>query len=318
MRAPGRALAALLGGLILLAMALRFGPRLLSEFPVTEIGHAHALAVDPVNREILWIGGHNGLVRVTAGRVWRQIGRQRYDMMGFVMSPAGRGTLLTSGHPGPRDRKPEPLGVEISRDHGRTWRPLALAGNADFHAMAVSTANPQVLYAWNVSEREGLYRSRDGGRSWTLLGDRGLPRVFALATHPERPEVVLAGTAGGLLVSEDAGETWATLVSALRGVSISAVATHPRDPRIIYAYGMQPGLGLIRSQDGGRTWTSHGFFLGEQDAVEALAIDAEDVGIVYFATFNGDLYRSADGGKSREQWTSRGRILNPRPLLRKP
>ena len=312
MRSPGRALAALLGGLILLALAPRFGARLLSERPVTEIGHAHALAVDPVHRDVLWIGGHNGLVRVTAGRVWRQIGRQGYDMMGFVMSPAGRGTMLTSGHPGPRDRKPEPLGVEISRNRGRTWRPLALAGKADFHAMAVSTANPQVLYAWNVFGREGLYRSRDGGRSWTSLGIRGPQRIFALAVHPERPEVVLAGTAGGLLISEDAGETWATLASALRKGSITAVATHPRDPRIIYAYGMERGVGLIRSQDGGRTWTSQGFFLGERDAVEALAIDAEDAGVVYLATFNGDLYRSADGGKSREQWTSRGKILERR------
>ena len=46
--------------------------------------------------------------------------------------------------------------------------------------------------------------------------------------------------------------------------------------------------------------------------MEALAIDAEDAGIVYLATFNGDLYRSADGGKSREQWTSRGKILERR------
>src|SRR3972149_1383901 len=76
----------------------------------------------------------------------------------------------------------------------------------------------------------------------------------------------------------------------------SSSRASPRSlPRIIYAYGMERGVGLIRSQDGGRTWTSQGFFLGERDAVEALAIDAEDAGIVYLATFNGDLYRSADG-----------------------
>jgi len=252
MRSAGRALAALLGGLILLALAGRYGATLWSERPVTEIGHAHGLAVDPVHREVLWIGGHTGLVRVTTGRVWRQIGRQGYDMMGFVMSPAGRGTMLTSGHPGPRDRRPEPLGVEVSRDRGRTWRPLALAGQADFHAMAVSTANPQVLYAWNVFGRKGLYRSRDGGRSWTPLGDRGLRQVFALAAHPARPAVVLAGTADGLLISEDAGETWATLAPSLRE------------------------------------------------------------NVLYLATFNGDLYRSVDGGRSRERWLARGRILYER------
>src|SRR3989337_2379539 len=99
MRSPGRALAALLGGLILLALAPRFGARLLSERPVTEIGHAHALAVDPVHRDVLWIGGHNGLVRVTGRRGWRQIGRQGYDMMGFVMSSARAGSQTPRGHP---------------------------------------------------------------------------------------------------------------------------------------------------------------------------------------------------------------------------
>lgn len=132
--------------------------------------------------------------------------------------------------------------------------------------MAVSTANPQVLYAWNVFGREGLYRSRDGGRSWTTLGARGLRSVFSLAAPPARPEVILAGTAAGLLISRNAGETW-TPWGRLGKVAITAVATHPRDPRVIY---------------------------------------------VYLATFNGDLYRSADGGRTRERWLARGKILYER------
>ncbi len=311
MRFPGRALAALLGGLVLLALAARFGATLWSEHPASEIGHAHGLAVDPLYRDVLWIGGHNGLVRVSAGRVWRQIGRQRYDMMGFVMSPLGGGTMLTSGHPGPRDPRPDPLGVKVSRDRGRTWRPLALAGQVDFHAMAVSTANPQVLYAWNVFGREGLYRSRDGGRSWASLGARGLRSVFSLAAHPARPEVILAGTAAGLVISENGGETW-TPWASLGKVAITAVATHPRDPRVIYVYGAPPGPGLLRSLDGGVTWTSQEFFLGPDDAVEAMALDPEDANVLYLATFNGDLYRSADGGRSRERWLARGKILHER------
>ncbi|MDQ7851250.1 MAG: hypothetical protein QN152_08965 [Armatimonadota bacterium] len=308
---PGRGVAIVVAGVVLLLVAVRMAPAFFNERPAGEIGHAHGLAVDPTVRDVLWIGGHSGLVKVTAGRVWRQIGRQRYDMMGFVMSPAGGGTMFTSGHPGPHDRRPDPLGVEVSRDRGRTWRSLALAGQADFHALAVSTANPQVLYAWNVFGREGLYRSRDGGRSWTSLGAQGLGQVFALAAHPQRPEVVLAGTAGGLLVSENAGEIWTTR-AGLGKVTITAVATHPRDPRVIYAYGVPPGPGLVRSFDGGVTWTSQGFFLGSADAVEAMAVDPEDADVLYLATFNGDLYRSPDGGRSREQWLVRGKILYER------
>src|SRR3972149_10492822 len=99
MRSPGRALAALLVGLILLALAPRFGARLLSERPVTEIGHAHALAVDPVHRDVLWIGGHNGLVRGTAGRGWGAKGRQGEGMKGGVVCSAGRGGRAARGPP---------------------------------------------------------------------------------------------------------------------------------------------------------------------------------------------------------------------------
>jgi len=287
-------------------------PRAAAEPAPTEVGeipHIHGLAVDPFDSTTLWIGSHGSLIRVTAGR-WARVGRQTFDMMGFNVHPSQANVLLTSGHPGQADRRPNPLGVEISRDGGQSWQRLALTGAADFHAMTISRADPQKLYAWNVSGRIGLYRSRDGGRSWEYLGERGPGRVFYLTVHPSKGNVVFAGTDRGLLVSEDGGMTWRAHLSAdVLNVPITAVEFHPTNSEIAYAYAARSGLGLIRSMDGGKRWTPVGFFLGDRDAVGNLALDPKDPQVVFLATFSGDLYRSGDGGRTRERWVSAGKIV---------
>lgn len=306
--------AALVVFLLLVAVAGVYltRPRVRGESAAADVGeipHIHGLAVDPRDSSTVWIGTHGSLVRVTAGR-WTRVGRQTYDMMGFNVHPDQPGVLLTSGHPGPGDRRPNPLGVEISRDGGQSWQPLALAGGADFHAMTISRADPRHMYAWNVSGRVGLYRSRDGARTWEYLGDRLPGRIFSLTAHPAKSSVLLAGTDRGLLVSEDGGMSWQAHPSPdVLNVPITAVEFHPGNPETAYAYAARAGLGLLRSSDGGRRWTAVGFFLGDRDAVGNLALDPRDPDVVYLATFNGDLYRSADGGRTRERWVSAGRIV---------
>ncbi|MBI4277587.1 MAG: hypothetical protein HY660_03940 [Armatimonadetes bacterium] len=282
-----------------------------SAVAVRGIEHVHGLAVGPANPAILWIGTHGGLIRVTNGQEWMRIGRQGFDMMGFNVHPTEPNVLVTSGHPGPRDPRRNPLGVQVSRDGGQTWQTMALPGEADFHTMTMSKADPRVLYAWNVSGRMGLYRSRDGGRRWEYLGDRGLERVFSLAAHPRDAALVFAGTARGLYVSRDGAESWQSFTSALLSLPITAVEIHPKDPRIAYVYAAKPDLGLLRTTDGGNRWTPVGFVLGQRDAVGNLALDPSDPQVIYFATFGGDLYRSPDGGMRREQWVSGGQVVVP-------
>ncbi|MGQ0548577.1 MAG: WD40/YVTN/BNR-like repeat-containing protein, partial [Armatimonadota bacterium] len=249
-------------------------------------------------------------IRVTGGKQWHRIGPQTYDMMGFNVHPTEPNVLLTSGHPGQKDPRPNPLGVEISRNGGQTWQPLAMVGLGDFHAMTISRADPKVLWAWNVSGRPGLYRSQDGGRLWEYLGDP-LGSVFYLAAHPQRANVVFAGTGRGLAISENAGGSWRLFSPSLSGVPVTAVEVHPKNPQIIYAYAVKPDLGLVRSQDGGKQWGSAGFFLGDRDAIGNLALDPTDPQTLYFATHGGDIYRSRDGGKTQERWVDGGRVVAP-------
>lgn len=278
------------------------------EAEVTEFPHIHGMAVDPGDPDVLYLGTHGMLLKVINKTQWVRVGRSGYDLMGFNIHPTRPGTLITSGHPGPGDRRPNPLGLEVSRDGGQTWTPLSMAGLADFHAMAVSPADPQVIYAWNVSGRVGFYKSSDGGATWTVL-PASLRRVYALAALPGDPSRVVAGTDAGLLRSADGGITWtaATLIN----VPVTSVAVHPAQPQIWYAYAAPPGAGLMRSGDGGTTWAPTGFSVGDRDAVGYLAPHPTDPNQFYMATYESHLFWSGDGGRTQRQLARAGRVLRP-------
>ncbi|MDR7564049.1 MAG: hypothetical protein QN134_10940, partial [Armatimonadota bacterium] len=103
----------------MLAIAGCAADRLATEAEVREIPgpHIHGLAVDPLRPEVVWVAAHGGLLRIRNGR-WERVGNHTYDHMGFLVHPRQPRVLLTSGHPGPQDRRPNPLGVEVSRDAG--------------------------------------------------------------------------------------------------------------------------------------------------------------------------------------------------------
>lgn len=202
---------------------------------VTQFQHIHGLAVDPKDPDVLFVATHGGLLRVMRDRQWEWIGEARHDYMGFTHHPQTQGTVFVSGHPQGAGL-PNPMGLLVSRDGGRTWQPLALRGQADFHAMTIS-ADGGTLYGWNVMGSPGLYRVSAKNGTWTRADAAGLRDVFSLAGHPKEPESLLAATRSGLLVSRDGGNTWTTATRQLEGVSVTAAAYSPKDPHRLYEIG---------------------------------------------------------------------------------
>ncbi len=236
-------------GMVFLFGAREARPAAASFTPISQLHHIHGLAVDPRHPGILYIATHGGLVRFVEGKRWELVGEERSDFMGFTLHPARQGIMYASGHPADSARRPNPMGVIVSRDGGQSWQPLALAGIVDFHAMTLSPME-EALYGWNVAGTPGLYRVSTKDGTWTRIEARGLRDVFSLATHPAQRETLLAGTRSGLLLSQDGGQSWAPLHPTLAGVPVTVAVYHPRDPQILYAYAAGEGLGVLRS-DGG-------------------------------------------------------------------
>ena len=110
---------------------------------------------------------------------------------------------------------------------------------------------------------EGLYVSEDGGGSFGRKARNGLyieGEVRALAAHPRDPRRLYAGTHAGVYRSEDGGENWTRLRSAMDDLVVWALLVLPAQPDTIFA-GTRPA-GVYRSTDGGDTW--HDAQLGAQ------------------------------------------------------
>lgn len=270
-----------------------------------EIHHIHGLGFDAGKPDTLYVATHTGLVRIA--RAVTLVGGRRFDLMGFTSHPRRPGVAFASGHPDLgtyRRERVTNLGLLVTRDGGETWEPVALRGEADFHALAYSPRDGGTLYGWSVAGRTGLHRIAVDTGQVAQIPARGLAGVLALSARPDLDARLLAGTERGLLESRDGGTTWSRH-PGLPAAPVTAVAHDPRDGRRVLAYVVEPGRGLVSSDDGGGTWSATGYSAGKDAAVVAIAAGPDQE--VAVATTHGDVLRSSDGGRSWHALVKRGR-----------
>ena len=174
------------------------------------VGHIHGLAVDAENGD-LFIATHTGVYRLPAGGdasatlLEGPIGGNKQDTMGFTMSD---GVMFGSGHPDPAgpDAELPSLGLIVSTDRGATWRPVSLAGQADFHdIVAVENGDNDAynLFAYDGATGAVLHSS-DSGATWS----RGADVVARDITFDENTGTLYATLENGVAASSDDGATF--------------------------------------------------------------------------------------------------------------
>ncbi|HUT00966.1 MAG TPA: choice-of-anchor X domain-containing protein [Phycisphaerae bacterium] len=128
----------------------------------------------------------------------------------------------------------------------------ALLPSADFHqpdAFGIIEHIDIPTQAGGVTRRIGEIRY---GLQWKRFREaRGVRRIFP---HPLDPRIVWCATSAGLLVSDDAGETWSPVKSARADLlgEVTCLAVSPCDPDLL-CMGTD-ARGLFLSADGGKTW----------------------------------------------------------------
>ncbi|NQT82367.1 DUF5011 domain-containing protein, partial [bacterium] len=121
-----------------------------------------------------------------------------------------------------------------STDAGSTWQDFSPGGEWVWEVRDIEVDSNSHVYA---ATSEGL-RKCDGldGSNWAKL--TGLPTddITALAIdRSTSPGIVYAGTAGGVFVSEDGGNTWLPFMDGLGNVTISDLALTEGQSKILYA-----------------------------------------------------------------------------------
>jgi len=137
---------------------------------------------------------------------------------------------------------------------------------ASVNVIAVAPGQNDTVY---LASHRDLLVSRDRGAKWETL-PQALPSLAsALAVNPTNPNILYAGMhSQGMYLSTDGGRTWQSLTrnfsnEAVGQSTVTALTVDPTDPmRVVMAHGIRIGdtgnqffpLGILSSNDGGKTW----------------------------------------------------------------
>ncbi len=244
--------------------------------------HVHGLGVNPADGA-LFVATHTGLFRAAEGEEKARRVADRYqDTMGFTI--AGPNRFLGSGHPDGRDRLPPFLGLIRSTDAGRTWTPVSLQGEADFHILEAEGRRVYGFGSDFETRREQLLVSDDGGKRWSAR--RTPASLIALDVAPDDPQRLIASGDRQLYRSENGGRSWREAEGPA-----GLLARLGRDLLVAEDTGA-----LSKSTDEGRSWQRVGAIGGQPAAFEGGET-------LLIALHDGTIKQSDDG----KEWTVRAR-----------
>jgi len=215
--------------------------------PVQSIG---AIALDPVNPKIVWVG---------TGESWTR-------------------NSVSIGN-----------GIYKSTDGGETWTNMGLPNSERITRIVVDPDNDQVVYAcvpgklWSDSADRGLYKTADGGQTWSLVlkGGNLSTGCSSVTLNPKNHDELFAGlwdfrrkgwtfrsggdgptapSGSGLFHSTDGGANWTALdAKSDKGLPAAPwgrieIVYAPSKPSRVYAFIENVRSALYVSDDGGTTW----------------------------------------------------------------
>jgi len=188
-------------------------------------------------------------------------------------------------------------------------------------------------------QHSGLWRSTNAGLSWEQTSANELPNlsIGSIGQCKNTPNVIYIGTGDAVLLSDtdavgssgiwkstDGGESW-ELLTATAGsdefMAISSIIVDPNNPDLVLVSTM--GLAgrssasvnsdayVMRSEDGGQTWTR---VLDEFGVPTQLVANPDDFNTIYASLWNDGLYKSTDAGLT---WsiTSLGDLVEAQGLI---
>ena len=179
----------------------------------------------------------------------------------------------------------------LGRGHTPAVRGLAVLHTPDYHALAFSPTDPNIVL---FGHHNGVMRSDDGGRSFRPLVGRTNFDAMNLAVNPTNPQQVLLAGHEVFQASADGGTSWQPMATNLPDQDMHALAMDPDNPSHLTAFVVS--FGIFTSTDGGHTWQhSPGRVPGDVMSLTSAGGTPETL---YAASMSAGVLRSMDGGAS--------------------
>jgi photosystem II stability/assembly factor-like uncharacterized protein len=177
-------------------------------------------------------------------------------------------------------------GLWKTTDGGEEWAPVTdgQITSSSVGAIEVCPANPDVVYIGmgevefrgDIIPGDGVYKTTDGGQTWTHLGLSDAHAIGRIRVDPSNCDRVFVAALGhmfgqnderGVYRSLDGGANWERVAFRNDLAGAVDIAMDPDNPDVLYAGFWHvyrkpwllnsggPGSGLLKSTDGGETWT---------------------------------------------------------------
>ena len=195
-------------------------------------------------------------------------------------------------------------GVFVSKDGGQTWERKLSAINNGFTrgqafydlTIAASPTEPDIVMLGGID----MYRSTNGGNGfskqsrWELrVVDPNDPAYVHADQHhiafkPDDPSTFIVGNDGGVFISTNRGDTWASRNDGLATTQFYGIAYAPSNTSLLYG-GTQDNSNMRQSGPGLTSW----LYVGSGDGGR-IAVDPQNSNLMYFC-MNSTPFRSWDG-----------------------
>jgi len=269
-------------------------------------GRVNAIAVDPNNPDIIYVGAPaGGLWKTTdGGQTWTPL----TDNMPFAgvsaiaIDPQNSDVIYIGT--GDDDALNTPsMGIFKSTDGGITWQASGNSANTVMNYVAdiiVNPANPNIIIA---ATSDGVIRTIDGGTTWVNVLSFS---SRSIRMHPGNPNIVYAITHTRFWRSTDGGATWTQITNGLPSeysVDRMVMDVTPAAPGNVYVYANNGTdfIGFYVSHDSGQSFsrTAENDDLTEsQQAWYDLEIGVSDTDPNLIIKGELNLMRSTDGGNN--------------------
>ncbi len=234
----------------------------------TRAWYYNHITADPVDEDTVWVLNVPLMKSVDGGKTWEKIDTPHGDHHDHWINPNDN-RIMINGNDG---------GATVTFDGGKTWSSIMNQPTAQFYRVATDNLFPYRIYGGQQDNSTVAIASQSfnggiGVRDYYAVGGGESAHI---AFDPDNPRLVYATTINGTLTEYDRDtEIRRTIIPypemvygkdsrdlKYRANWNAPVAMSPHDPGIVY-FGTQI---LLKSTDGGTTWTEISHDLTRNDA----------------------------------------------------